>query len=911
MSSFITGQRWHSLSEPELGLGSIAHVEGREVVISFPARDTLRRYSTDEAPLARGRLSPGQVARSLKGESFVIEGVDEQDGLLIYRGEGHVLPEAQLDGSMDVGRPENRLRMGQADAPADFLLRQEALSVRHRMLSSPARGFFGGRIRLFDHQLSIAQQVCERYRVRVLLADEVGLGKTIEALLILHRMLLTGRVKRSLVIVPPALVHQWLAEAYLRFHMVLRVIGRDTVGCEDLEGPEAPPSWSDAQMFICPLDYQGRAELGEGDWDLVIVDEAHHLELNSEAFQAVAGLTQRVPHVVMLSATPDRDGEAAHFQRLALLDPERFTDAEAYKRETRNYQPLANAAERLQTGLELEGPDLALLKERLTDFDPKELGQTEGRQRLLRQLLDLHGLGRVMFRNVRAKIPGFPKRCFFPVDLAGGDPKRLEQEFLRDIAEFREDSMPNLRGDPRLAWLREFVASNPDERVLVLCTDRPKVEAFAKALENSKCKVARFHEGMSSLERDRQAAWWLAEDGPRVLLSSAIGAEGRNFQAARNLVLLDLPLSPDRLEQAIGRIDRIGQGSEVRIFVPCLPKTPQARLRRWFDEALQIFDRSWHGSPNIQREFGTRLLEALHAPDDQAIDGLIAEASARNSETLAELEQGRDRLLELTSFDPRAAEDLAHHIEQAEIGPELERFFLSAFERAGLDIEVIGTRSYLVRTGIAIHRPIPGFSSSEMAFTFDRQSGLDHPERVLLTWDHPMLRDLIDDTLSHELGNVAVAQAHGQQSGILLMALFVVEAAQVARADRFLPPTPLEIFVDVQGSEYVPPKPLELQATNSPLLQHPPLLERVPLLIDRARSLANARADAISQQACQNLEAELHPAIHRLEELGNTSPSARALANDAKADFKSLYEALQAPRVRLDALAVILVSPKA
>ena len=123
--------------------------------------------------------------------------------------------------------------------------------MRHHLLASPMRGLFGGRIRLFDHQLSVAYHACQRSRVRVLLSDEVGLGKTIEALLILHRMLLTGRVENALILVPPALVHQWLAEAYLRFNLVLRVMGSDTYEEGRLTSERRPPRACSTPSSLC------------------------------------------------------------------------------------------------------------------------------------------------------------------------------------------------------------------------------------------------------------------------------------------------------------------------------------------------------------------------------------------------------------------------------------------------------------------------------------------------------------------------------------------------------------------------------------------------------------------------------------------------------------------------------------
>ena len=839
---FAPGQRWHSLTEPELGLGLVELVENRQVVITYPARGVTRRYTVQNAPLARAQLIEGQRARGATVD-FLIEEVVADGDLFRYRGEGHELSEVDLDASIDVATPENRLRTGQVDAPDLFDLRHTALDIRHRLLASPARGFLGGRIRLFDHQLSIARDVCERHQVRVLLADEVGLGKTIEALLILHRMLLTGRIENALILVPAALVHQWLAEAYLRFNLIMRVIGPDTHGggTIDPKSEDLPEQLLDAQLFICPLGVDVGDSFVDTPWDIVIVDEAHHLQPDSAEFGLVERLAIHVEHVILLSATPDRDGAAAHFQRLKLLDPARFHDADAYEGAAQGYGELADTAEKLQRGDALDEADQEAVRVRLSGADVEELlaaADTErtARQVLLRRLLDLHGIGRVMFRNVRARIPGFPRRVPEPVELPAGPLERLRLEFLNDIGQQDSFHLTGIDLDPRLLWLADFLDQHAEEKVLVLGATRLKAEAFANALAAAGREVARFHEDMSAIERDQQAAWFLDPEGPQVVISSAIGAEGRNFQVARHLVLLDLPLSADRLEQSIGRVDRIGQGAQVHIHAVVVAGSPQARLRRWLDEALHVFDRPWHGSPVLEREFSQDLLAALLAPDDGLLTALIERGRARNEQIVAELESGRDRLLELTSFDTDAALELQGAIARAEKDPDLEMFMVDAFERGGLDVERIGTRSYAVRAGMDYHRPFPGFHGEEMGVTFDRAIGLTHPERSLLTWDHPMVRDTVDGLLDHETGNASLAVLSGASSpGLLLEALFVAEPtlALQLRADRFLPPAPIRVVLNAEGEEASLEADIvqQLQAADPAVLDMPQVQQLLPALL--------------------------------------------------------------------------------
>ena len=885
--------------------------------MAFPARQVVRRYATGDPPLARSRLTEGQQARDQNGGSFCIDEVLEVNSLLLYRGEGRELSETELHAEVDVATPENRLRSGQVDDFRLFDLRYDALVIRHQMLSSPARGFVGGRIRLFDHQLSIARDVCERHRIRVLLADEVGLGKTIEALLILHNLLLTGRVENALILVPPALVHQWLAEAYLRFNLVLSVMGEDTHGggTIDVDSEDLPEQLLSSQLFICPLGVEVGDRFAQTQWDIVIVDEAHHLQPDSAEFALVTQLAEQTEHVVLLSATPDRDGEKAHFHRLALLDPARFHDIDAYYRESEHYRQLATVAERLQRREPLDADDHALLKKRLAGADLDELLATDERhtqRRLLARLLDLHGLGRVMFRNVRARIPGFPRRLPQLVELPGGDAERLRREFYADIGRDETFAFSNASGDVRTAWLAEFLTTHASEKVLVLCSNRLKVEAFARALETPVRKVARFHEGMGAIERDRQAAWFLDSDGPQVVISSAIGAEGRNFQVARRLVLFDLPLSADRLEQAIGRVDRIGQGDEVHIYPVVVAGTPQVRLLRWYAEALKVFERPWHGSPVIEREFSAELIEAALAPDDTAIERLIERGRRRNEDIIDELESGRDRLLELTSFDVDAAQQLQKTITAAEEGDELELFMIDAFERNELDVEVTGPRSYAVRAGMNYHRPFPGFVGNEMGITFDRTVALAHPERVLLTWDHPMVGDTVDTLLAHELGNSTLAKLVDHSPGVLLEALYVVDTTLAVhlRADRFLPPTPVRVVIDMNGEQRdMADMRNQLEALDSSVLDLPQVGSLLPALLEKARDIVADQGTEIAAAARERMRGVLEPAVQRLIELARVNSAVgEAEIAAARSELSALADGLDGVRVRLAGLRLVLVS---
>ena len=303
------GQRWVSDAEPELGLGVVMSAGNGRVSILFPAADDRREYALDSAPVRRVAFEVGDNVKTHDGISGSIEEVKEEGGFLHYQVKGEWIPEAVLADTISFSSPLDRLMGRQLDEPHLFNVRNEALTWQSKIRKAPNRGFTGGRVDLIEHQLYLAQEVTSRLQPRVLLADEVGLGKTIEACLILHRLHLTGRAERALIILPESLMHQWFIELLRRFNLLASLF--DEERCQAIEGadPESNP-FLDSQIVCVSLDYLTRShqrysQVLDTDWDILIVDEAHHLEWTpqeaSTAYQMVEGLAQKIPSVLLLT----------------------------------------------------------------------------------------------------------------------------------------------------------------------------------------------------------------------------------------------------------------------------------------------------------------------------------------------------------------------------------------------------------------------------------------------------------------------------------------------------------------------------------------------------------------------------------------------------------------------------------
>jgi ATP-dependent helicase HepA len=295
---------------------------------------------------------------------------------------GERVKEQEVSSVTSVSLPQERLLAGQVDPGEVFDLRYRALRAQARFRQSEVRGYLGGRLELLPHQFYILQQVAARQVPRVLLADEVGLGKTIEACLILQRLLAVGRAKRVLILVPESLTHQWFVELLRRFNLWFSIY--DEPRCIACEGsnPEQNPFLA-AQLVLTGVSFlavnTGRSgqALAAG-WDMVVVDEAHHLawapEQTSPEYALVEQLAGKSPGLLLLTATPTQLGLPGHFARLRLLDPHRYANFEKFKAEADGFGAVAGVAEKIVGQKPLKPKELTALK-RIFNRDPVRLAE--------------------------------------------------------------------------------------------------------------------------------------------------------------------------------------------------------------------------------------------------------------------------------------------------------------------------------------------------------------------------------------------------------------------------------------------------------------------------------------------------------------------------------------------------------
>ena len=944
MTDYQEGQRWISETEPELGLGVLRSASGGRLSIDFPASEESRLYAAAHAPIKRVAFRAGDTIRAADGRTLQVESVGESDGLLTYRGSGDVITEAELADTISFSKPEDRLAGGRVDRTETFSLRYATLRYLGAARQSEVSGFAGGRIDLIPHQLYVAAEVAERHRPRVLLADEVGLGKTIEACLILHRLHLTGRAERVLVLVPEPLVHQWFIELLRRFNLWFVLFDAERGESLARSNSEGNPFLED-QLVICALptlleDARWARHAMEADWDMLVVDEAHHLawspEQPSREYQLVEGLAQRSGGVLLLTATPEQLGAEGHFARLRLLDPERYPDLEQFKREQAKYAEVAAAAEDLSRGQVPGGArreTVRRLFEEYTDaeFAAKLEADPSG---LVEDLVDRHGTGRVIFRNTREALTGFPGREARPAPLQPRQTLSEAELHARLLREFDwesdGDGAPpgkyDFRHGPRIRWLADLLRELDPAKVLLISRTPEKARALQTALaEELNVKAAAFHEELSLMQRDRAAAWFADPDGARILLCSEIGSEGRNFQFAHHLVLFDLPLDPELLEQRIGRLDRIGQTETIRVHLPYLRGSCTELLVRWHHEGLDGVEHSLKGGNAYLERFGQELrrLAPVYHLGDPGVRGEAEALVAASREYREKLEQqlgeGQDRLIALNSFRADTAEALRGQIRELDADRTLDAYMNRVFDHFGVTVEDIAERTFHLAPGQLFTDSFPDLPEEGTVMTCERSRALSREDIGFLTWDHPMVRGAMDLILGSEQGNSAVVVWEPPPVGlpaVLLEAIFVLEsvAPRHLHVDRFLPPTAVRVVVDARGAERTSEyssEQIDAGARDEPFFrvrQRADLVrEALPSMADAARGYArevkHSRVAAAAEEAHRRLDGE----AERLRSLREVNPGVReeeiALAEQVVSEVtRHIGEA----HLRLDAVRLIL-----
>ena len=483
------------------------------------------------------------------------------------------------------------------------------------------------------HQIETVRKVMRRFRGRVLLADEVGLGKTIEACLLLREYLLRGLAKRVLILVPTALVSQWRDELSSKFHLEFSTPPK-TGAADRLD------YWLRTDRVLVSLAFaksRKRADLlANVLWDLVIVDEAHHCKNRATLnWRLVNSLKRR--HLFLLSATPVQNNLLELYNLLTLLEPGHLKTETDFKRQyvrrgnprdlrnrerlrslmgevmirnTRSLVHMDLPARYAQTLVaEPTGDEAAVYREldRYLRGRRAPCETTAGQDATAEDLdqdvsdLDSEAIESPLFTEVASidandgqPLPPLGRRQLSALLMAAGSHTGALAESLLRIA--GED--PAARSMIELARrvgrtakdrrLLELLRQGSGEKLLVFATFRRTLAHLQQMLTEEGISFVTYSGAESEAEKDAAVAAF--RERTAVMLCSESGGEGRNLQFANTLINFDLPWNPMRIEQRVGRIHRIGQTRDVFIFNLCTAGSLEARLLALLEEKIRMFE---------------------------------------------------------------------------------------------------------------------------------------------------------------------------------------------------------------------------------------------------------------------------------------------------------------------------------
>ncbi len=871
-TEFAVGQRYLSDTESELGLGVVIDVDDRCVHILFPQSEETRVYAKNSAPLSRVVFKVGDSISDQQGNDYIVTAVDEVMGVLKYSVDEHEkgIMETRLAANITLAKPLERLLAGRIERGDWYELRQDILRMQSALAGHPLKGLMGARVDIIEHQLYIAHEVGKRIAPRVLLADEVGLGKTIEAGLIIHQQLLTGKAERVLILVPDSLQYQWMIELRRRFNLNFALFDLVRTAAIKEHDPEQNVFLTE-QCIIAGMDllldhhdlYEQAIDAG---FDLLVVDEAHHLHWDqemggNEKYDLVADFAEETPGVMLLTATPEQLGAQSHFARLRLLDADRFDDLDEFIAGQDAFAETAAVAGVLIEDKPLSAGQITALTH-LLDVDADELATINEDDKLrtyaLNELLDRHGTGRILFRNTRESVKGFYGRSSRPHPLplpeAWQDSYQTNGKLREQL--WGEENQPDggwLEDDPRVPWLIDILKGElKHEKVLLIARSGATVESLEAVLRlHAGIKTAIFTEQMALLERDQAAAFFADSEGAQILLCSEIGSEGRNFQFANQLILWDLPANPDILEQRIGRLDRIGQTKQITLHVPYVQGTAQERMYHWYDSALNMFNQISPTAQSVQEQYIQTLkplLEGADTADNHVLlQDLIVEAKQLRLALEAQLQAGRDRLLEYNSCRPRVAGRIANAMHEFDSHNLLPQFIEHFFASANIDHSIQRDGSWVIAPvdSTEISEYIEGLPLGEedgMTLTFEREQALQREDIDFITHEHPLMRAIYELATNTTFGNTTVAMlksAAMPQGMVMLEVNFRVEviAPKVLNLPATLPAQTIRVFISEQGSD------LSARISSEMILPHIERLDK-----NRARQVVKVRGDVIEQR---------------------------------------------------------------
>ena len=882
------------------------------------------------------------------GVGVVIETADDgrrlavrfagRDGITMVSGRDPALLAVPDDTPIDAdaGGPLDALAAGTPGPASAWALRSRALRLDAMRRADGLGALLSSRVHVLPHQVGAAGRILADRLPRFVLADEVGLGKTVEAGLVFAGMRQLGLAERVLVVVPEHLAFQWLAELFHKFNALFTLLTPARV--EELGGLEAALTRSPLAIvsFEALLADEELARAAAAQpLDLVIVDEAHHLA-DDELHALVAPLCRRSFGALLLTATPVRLDPREYFRLLSIVEPIPSTDVEGFLARLDQHEAYATVARELLSGGTVKAALKALRKLSPDDVTFEHDEQT--RDDLLAHLADHYSLSARLIRNRRVKVGAFTARELRRFDVPTGGRKQALVDLCAGLAK-------------------------AGEKVLVFGSDLDLLAELQVGIAGAGFESLSY-DGAQTLEaRDRLVARFRDPEGPRLLLSGEAGGEGRNFQFASHMVCADLPESPLTLEQRIGRLDRLGQTRPVQIHLVVEPGEEQF-LADLYQHDIGIFEEPVGGLDAVLASLPAELAALRKKKTAKARADFRAKLSARVAEARRVQHDG-DPLLDIRSASiPELAALVGNAFARLDEEPpegiaslggipteagmealrealvtlsrwleeELEDLGADVGRRIGLDVDTDQNVSpfevaFTIGSGLRVEA-LPGMAISDEPETFLgsfwRETAVQRDELEWFATGHRLVEALVGIARDGDAGRVTVVRRPWAPRRGGLAIRFTMAWATDAdttpgarvgsrQASRYLAGSPITVLVDLEAHRTISGGGDRLEAEIDDA-EDARVGAVPPALLERARNAAQAKAEARlvkrKEKALARLDAHATGEEQRLIEAafagGAAEKQVEAALGAIRQHRKVTASSLERVSLSLDAVALVV-----
>ena len=865
------------------GYGIVSHTEGKITILWDDDADHPTQFATPDV-LARVDLSGKVAQRRSSGEIATVispaTGEAPTWRCRVIQTSGRVVttnvPEADLR-PLPMADPVERFQAGEVGTLQQYRLQEVTRWYRVQHLHNDLVSLGQAQVDIKPHQVSVVHQVVSDYPHRFLLCDEVGLGKTIEAGMILKELRAREPGLRVLAIVPPNLVSQWQFEMKSKFNESFAVLNTQTIGFLVNQGYAGNPfAYPDFDSVLCSSSWVVRDEVAElcssVDWDLIIIDEAHHARShpNGNATRLYRLLQNLSPTeqmlrrgMLFLTATPMQLNTHELYSLVEILNPALFASPDDFEQHRQVMPGLSKLAEDLnQHGFPLPDEDPSETAERVADWLDIEpqiaydrlIAGKDNQEGIPKELADKHRLSEILIRNRKAIVGGFMPRSAYRweveltepeqlalqaveqyvqygyqlaeggnnsaigfvmvifqklaassiaaiteslgrrrekiltangtvssqpsddleeqldsdsnavdvIDSAGFTPAEIElrllDQALAALAKIKQDS----KAQVLIAQLANLLKERPDEKVIVFTQFRETQRYLSNLLTDHGWEVNQFHGQLNPAEKDAAIARFKKGSGPQVLVSTEAGGEGRNLQFCHLMVNYDLPWNPMKVEQRIGRVDRIGQEQAIGIFNLWVKDTIEARVLDVLENRIKVFEETVGGLDPILGDAENDLAKIMRTAEERraaAIDnfGNQIEAEIQNARKAGNLLG--DFIMDTKSFRREIAERLIGQPSPINID-DFERFIGQLLSDVGTHIRKAGDEYELTFHGRFYDdnnkRLFPAGPKLRAVFRPDVRP--DAEDVDFMAFGHRVIDAIIDQVLDEEYAGVTGAR---------------------------------------------------------------------------------------------------------------------------------------------------------